>query len=102
MLAIRLVFYTLSRRPSPVAKKRSRALSRNDRIMRECKATVYNCQEMPYTGLRPLTRSLHLPQVKLWRFLRRKIGGVWRRWSIPKWRAGQNKTANTYVIEIPI
>src|SRR5712672_984738 len=32
MLAIRLVFCTLSRRPSPVAKKRSRALFVNDRI----------------------------------------------------------------------
>jgi hypothetical protein len=32
MLAIRLVFCTLSRRPSPVAKKRSTALSLNDRI----------------------------------------------------------------------
>jgi hypothetical protein len=33
MLAIRLGFCTLSRRPSPVPKNRSRALSRNDRIM---------------------------------------------------------------------
>ena len=32
MLAIRLVFCTLSRRPPPVAKKRSRTLFVNDRI----------------------------------------------------------------------
>src|SRR5258708_13920472 len=48
MLAIRFVFCTLSRRPSPVLKKRSRALSRNDRIMCECKVTLYRCQEWPY------------------------------------------------------
>ncbi len=33
MLAIRRVFCTLIRRPSPVAKNRSRALSRNERII---------------------------------------------------------------------
>jgi hypothetical protein len=48
MLATRLVFCTLSRRPSPVAKKRSRALSLNDRITLECKAIAYNCQVIPY------------------------------------------------------
>src|SRR5712692_2530177 len=48
MLAIRLVFCTLSRRPSPVAKKPSRALSLNDRITPQCKPTPYNCQELPY------------------------------------------------------
>jgi hypothetical protein len=48
MFAIRRVFCTLSRRPSPVPKKRSRALSRNDRIMGKRKAAAYNRQVMPY------------------------------------------------------
>src|SRR5579859_7246526 len=48
MLAIRLVFCRLSRRPSPVAKKRSRALSLNDRITPICKPKPYNCQALPY------------------------------------------------------
>ena len=49
MLAMRLVFCTLSRRPSPVAKKRSRALSLNDRITpNKRKSSPYNCQAMPY------------------------------------------------------
>ena len=50
MFAIRLVFCTLSRRPSPVAKKRSRALSLNDRITSQCKPIPYNCQELPYSA----------------------------------------------------
>jgi len=37
MLAIRLVFCTLSRRPSPVVKKRPRVLSLNDGITPQCK-----------------------------------------------------------------
>lgn len=45
---MRLAFCTLSRRPSPVAKKRSKALSLNDRITLNCKATPYNCQALPY------------------------------------------------------
>ena len=48
MLAIRLVFCTLSRRRSPVAKKRSRALSLNDQITPRCKPEPYICQELPY------------------------------------------------------
>src|SRR5438874_2088556 len=49
MLAIRRVFCTLSRRPSPVPKNRSRALSLNDRITSQCKSSVYICQGLPYT-----------------------------------------------------
>jgi hypothetical protein len=43
------VFCTLSRRPSPVVKKRSSALSLNDRITPRRKPTPYNCQELPYS-----------------------------------------------------
>src|ERR1700674_3542764 len=50
ILAIRLVFCTPSRRPSAVAKKRSRALSLNDRITPRSKPTPYNCQELPYAS----------------------------------------------------
>src|ERR1700687_2052057 len=50
ILALRLVFCTLSRRPSPVAKKCSRALSLNDRITPQCKPTPYNCQKLPYAS----------------------------------------------------
>jgi hypothetical protein len=47
MLAIRLMFRTLTRRPSPAAKKRSRALSLNDRItpmtVSQCLTNVKRC-----------------------------------------------------------
>jgi hypothetical protein len=33
-----------------VAKKRSRALSLNDRITPQCKPTPYGCQELPYAS----------------------------------------------------
>src|SRR5262249_14067811 len=48
MLTIRRVFRTLSRRPSPVAKKRSRALSLNERITPQCKPIPYKHQELRY------------------------------------------------------
>src|SRR5260370_40289343 len=54
ILAICRVFCTLSRRPSPVAKKRSRPLSLNDRITRYCKVSPYNRQKPPQnSGLAP-------------------------------------------------
>jgi len=48
MLAIRFGFYTLSRRPSPVAKKRSNALSLNDRITSQDKSGPHRRQAAPY------------------------------------------------------
>ena len=51
ILAMRLVFCTLSRRPSPVAKKRSKALSLKDRITPDCKTMPYSCQARPYSRL---------------------------------------------------